>query len=190
MAGGPLVPAHAPSHSAHAPMSSLAAGPGGPASPTPLPPLHAPRAARADPWLSPRDTPANKAAARVLRRVMGAEPLFFKCAVGRPPAPQLPCARRTLICRCLSLGFPPRRGRTPAEKRAVDASFLTGFVGVGVAGVDVWSVSTWTRPHAPAHTQGRRHRARASILPVHHVAADDRLRLLPGGPHPRAKRAL
>jgi hypothetical protein len=42
---------------------------------TPLPPAPC---ARADPWRSPRDTPANQAAARVLRRVMGAEPLFFK----------------------------------------------------------------------------------------------------------------
>ncbi|KAI8476053.1 MAG: peptidase M20 [Monoraphidium minutum] len=33
---------------------------------------------RADPWTSPRDTPGNQAAARVLREVMGAEPLYFK----------------------------------------------------------------------------------------------------------------
>ncbi|GBF98443.1 hypothetical protein Rsub_11088 [Raphidocelis subcapitata] len=33
---------------------------------------------RADPWRSPRRTPGNVAAARALRKVMGAEPLFFK----------------------------------------------------------------------------------------------------------------
>lgn len=33
---------------------------------------------KADPWTAPRGSPANRAAARVLERVMGAKPLFFK----------------------------------------------------------------------------------------------------------------
>lgn len=33
---------------------------------------------RADPWTSPRDTPANQAAARVLKKLIGADPLYTK----------------------------------------------------------------------------------------------------------------